>query len=205
MLYEGKNMKGQNMDLAPRRSGLKQATSEAHQALDEMIGGFVTSEDYARYLEGMARFRLPVEAWLATQTLPDGFDDWQPGLYAEELIADLGVFELDPPEDAPAFEPPPGDGLIGLLYVLEGSALGARLLAKRAEAIGFTETNGARHLFAQARNFSNWRAFSGRMENVCGYDERAAAAWADTAFDYARNAFESGLNAHRADRRPLQL
>jgi heme oxygenase len=193
------------MDLAPRRSDLKQATSQAHQALDDMIGSFESEEDYARYLCGMARFRLPVEAWLSARPLPEGFDDWQPGLYGDELIADLAVFGLAPPDDMPEFAPPAGDGLLGLLYVLEGSALGARLLAKRAEAIGFSETNGAQHLFAQARNFSNWRAFSARMENVCVYDKRAAAAWADTAFDYARNAFESALNAHRAYRRPLEL
>ncbi|KQW29179.1 heme oxygenase [Rhizobium sp. Root274] len=193
------------MDLSPRRSDLKQATSQAHQALDDLIGAFVTAEDYARYLEGMARFRLPVEAWLATQPLPTGFEEWQPGLYGEELIDDLHVLGLTPPDELAAFTPPPGDGLLGLLYVLEGSALGARLLAKRAEAIGFTETKGARHLFAQARNFSNWRAFSDRMENVCVYDDRAAAAWADTAFDYARNAFESVLNANRAYRRPVEL
>lgn len=193
------------MDHSPRRLDLKTQTAVAHQALDTMIGSFDTPASYARYLAGMARFRLPVEAWLAVQPLPDGFEDWQPGLYGEELLADLEHLGLDVPTDLPPFAPPSGAGLIGLLYVLEGSALGARLLAKRAEAIGFTETNGARHLFAQARNFSNWRAFSGRMENVCGYDERAAAAWADTAFDYARNAFESGLHADRADSRPLEL
>lgn len=193
------------MDLSPRRLGLKTSTAEAHQALDAMIGSFDTPASYARYLDGMARFRLPVEAWLAVQPLPDGFEDWQPGLYGEELLADLEDLGLDVPTDLPPFLLPAGDGLVGLLYVLEGSALGARLLAKRAETLGFTDERGARHLFAQARNFSNWRAFSGRMENVCGYDERAAAAWADTAFDYARNAFESGLNADRAYRRPVEL
>ncbi|PYB73230.1 heme oxygenase [Rhizobium wuzhouense] len=193
------------MDLSPRRLGLKTSTAEAHHALDTMIGSFDTPASYARYLDGMARFRLPVEAWLATQPLPPGFGDWQPGLYGEDLLADLQDLDIPLPTDLPPLELPDGDGLIGLLYVLEGSALGARLLAKRAEAIGFTEQRGARHLFAQARNFSSWRAFSARMENVCVYDERAASTWADTAFDYARNAFESAMNAHRLHRRLVQL
>ena len=201
----GSNSERHIMDLAPRRLGLKTRTADAHHALDTMIGSFDTPAAYTRYLDGMARFRLPVEAWLETQPLPAGFEDWRPGLYAEELLGDLGDLGIAVPPDLPPFILPEGDGLMGLLYVLEGAALGARLLAKRAEAIGFTETNGARHLFAQARNFSNWRAFSARMENVCVYDETAAAAWADTAFDYARNAFESGLNAHRAYRRPVEL
>ncbi|MDH4441317.1 MAG: biliverdin-producing heme oxygenase [Rhizobium sp.] len=193
------------MDLSPRRLGLKTRTADAHHALDTMIGGFDTAENYARYLDGMARFRLPVEAWLATQPLPAGFEDWHPGLYAEELLADLDDLGLAVPADLPPFVLPEGSGVIGLHYVLEGSALGARLLAKRAQALGFTDVRGARHLFAQARNFSNWRAFSDRMENVCVYDETAAAAWADTAFDYARNAFESSMNAHRLYRRPVEL
>ncbi len=189
------------MQLPPRRDALKQATASAHAALDEMVGGFATVADYRRYLQGIAAFRLPVEAWLSTNALPQAFDDWQPGLVHEELKADLS--DLDTPEpvvDRP-FSPPEGEGVVGLLYVLEGSSLGARLLAKRAEALGFSADFGARHLFSQARNFSNWRAFSDRMENVRGYDDRAAARWANTAFDYARDAFESAMNVDHACRR----
>lgn len=185
------------MDLPPRRNALKQATASAHEALDAMVGSFATVADYRRYLAGIAAFRLPVEAWLLSVSLPPAFSDWQPGYVRDELKADL--VDLGAPEPAPAeaFSPPEGDGVVGLLYVLEGSSLGARLLAKRAEALGFSAKYGARHLFSQAGNFSNWRAFSARMENVRGYDDRAAARWANTAFDYARNAFESALNADR--------
>ncbi len=190
------------MDLPPRRNALKEATSSAHAALDALVGGFATVADYRRYLAGIAAFRLPVEAWLSTNTLPPAFADWQPGLVRDELKADLADLETPEPETTLPFSPPEGEGVVGLLYVLEGSALGARLLAKRAEALGLSADFGARHLFSQARNFSNWRAFSDRMENVRGYDDRAAERWANTAFDYARNAFESALNADHAVRRP---
>ncbi len=188
------------MHLPPRRNALKEATASAHEALDTLVGSFATVADYRRYLAGMAAFRLPVEDWLSGTRLPAAFEDWQPGLVRDELKADLA--DLDAPEpvmDRP-FTPPEGEGVVGLLYVLEGSSLGARVLAKRAEAIGFSADFGARHIFSQARNFSNWRAFSDRMENVRGYDDRAAARWANTAFDYARNAFESALNADRTVR-----
>lgn len=190
------------MDLPPRRNALKDATSSAHAALDALVGGFATVGDYRRYLAGIAAFRLPVEAWLSNNALPPAFDDWEPGLVHDELKADLADLETPEPDIARPFAPPEGEGVVGLLYVLEGSSLGARLLAKRAEALGFSADFGARHLFSQARNFSNWRAFSERMENVCDYDDRAAARWANTAFDYARNAFESVLNADHAVRRP---
>ena len=194
------NRERQFMDLSPRRFGLKAGTAEAHHALDTMIGDFDTPAAYARYLIGMARFRLPVEAWLSKQPLPAGFEGWQPGIYGDELRADFEDIGAAVPSQTVAFTPPPGNGIIGLLYVLEGSALGARLLAKRAEGLGYSPERGARHLFAQARNFSNWRAFSMRMENVCVYDEQAAATWANTAFNFARNAFESAVNAHSAYR-----
>ena len=183
------------MDLPPRRLGLKTQTAAAHQALDALIGDFSTPQAYARYLHGMARFRLPVEAWLEDKSMPEELGEWRPGAYGTEIADDLADLGIDTPAQLEPFVPPPGNGLIGLLYVLEGSALGARVLAKRAENIGFSADFGARHLFHQARNFSSWRAFSDRMEKVWVYDEQAAVAWANTAFDYARNAFESTLDA----------
>ncbi|MFN3636004.1 MAG: biliverdin-producing heme oxygenase [Rhizobium rhizophilum] len=193
------------MDLPPRRSALKEATWSAHMALDALVGSFGTAADYRCYLAGIAAFRLPVEAWLSKNSLPPAFSDWQPGFVRDELKADLADLDTPEPPDGRPFSPPEGEGVVGLLYVLEGSSLGARLLAKRAEALGFSAEFGARHLFSQARNFSNWRAFSERMEIVRGYDARAAAHWANTAFDYARDAFESALNADHAVRRPDQL
>ncbi len=183
------------MDLPPRRSALKEATWSAHMALDALVGGFGTVADYRRYLAGIAAFRLPVETWLSRNALPQAFADWQPGFVRDELRADLADLDTPEPTVLRPFSPPEGEGVVGLLYVLEGSSLGARLLAKRAEALGFSDEFGARHLFSQARNFSNWRAFSERMENVRGYDASASAHWANTAFDYARDAFESALNA----------
>ncbi len=193
------------MDLPPRRTALKLETADAHAALDAMVGSFQTLDDYKRYLAGIAAFRLPVEAWLSQTSLPADLDGYQPHMVQSELEADLADLNAVEPKDQPAFQPPEGDGVVGLLYVLEGSSLGARLLAKRAEALGLSAEYGARHLFSQARNFSSWRAFSERMENVRGYDDRAAARWANTAFDYARSAFESALNAKYTIGRPDQL
>jgi len=193
------------MDLPPRRSALKAATADAHAALDALVGGFRTLNEYRHYLAGIAAFRLPVEAWLMKTGLPADMPGYEPHMVQDELRADLADLKTDPPADNRSFTPPEGAGIVGLLYVLEGSALGARLLAKRAEALGLSAEFGARHLFSQARNFSSWRALSEHMENVRVYDDQAAARWANTAFDYARSAFESVLNAECNDRRPHQL
>lgn len=180
------------MDNPTRRSVLKTQTAAAHQALDDMIGGFTDLDAYRRYLAGMARFRLPLEVWLRQQApLPSDLGDWQPEFYTADILADLEDLTVELPEAATPFAPPAGDGVIGLHYVLEGSALGARLLAKRSEKIGLSAERGARHIFRQAGNLSSWRTFSDRMERMWVYDDRAAAAWANYTFAYARNAFES--------------
>ncbi|SMC39828.1 biliverdin-producing heme oxygenase [Rhizobium sp. RU36D] len=180
------------MDNPSRRSVLKMQTAAAHQALDDMIGGFGDLEAYRHYLVGMARFRLPLESWLKQQDpVPAELGDWQPEYYGDDILADLDDLAISPPDAAKPFAPPAGEGLIGLLYVLEGSALGARLLAKRSENIGLSASHGARHIFRQAGNLSSWRTFSDRMERMCVYDDRASSAWANFTFAYARNAFES--------------
>ncbi len=150
------------MDLPPRRNALKEATSSAHAALDALVGGFATVGDYRRYLAGIAAFRLPVEAWLSNNALPPAFADWEPGLVRDELKADLADLETPEPGIARPFAPPEGEGVVGLLYVLEGSTLGARLLAKRAETLGFSADFGARHLFLQAGTFQT----GGRSRSV---------------------------------------
>ena len=56
-----------------------------------------------------------------------------------------------------------GDALYGVLYVLEGSALGSRVLFERAQALGLSATHGARHL-AQASAIDSWRNFLTHLE-----------------------------------------
>jgi heme oxygenase (biliverdin-IX-beta and delta-forming) len=126
------------MELPPRRTALKEATAEAHAALDAMVGHFQTLDDYKLYLTGIASFRLPVEAWLSQTRLPADLDGYAPHMVQPELEADLADLQAPEPKNQQAFRPPEGEGVVGLLYVLEGSSLGARLLAKRAEALGLS-------------------------------------------------------------------
>jgi heme oxygenase len=49
--------------------------------------------------------------------------------------------------------------LLGLLYVLEGSSLGARILVRMVSALGLSEDLGARHLYAQSSSGGAWSSF----------------------------------------------
>ncbi|MDQ0457142.1 biliverdin-producing heme oxygenase [Rhizobium paknamense] len=182
------------MTIAPMRQFLRNETSEAHSALDRLVGPFSCLEDYQAYLEGSARFRLPLEAALAASPLPEALGQWRPGLIGPDIAGDLADLHMPPPlADADAPSPERLEDWLGVLYVLEGSSLGARLLAKRAAALGLSEAYGARHLFSQSGNFSNWHAFLNILEGVRTVDRKAVSDWAVRTFNFAYSAYESSM------------
>lgn len=78
---------------------------------------------------------------------------------------------------------------MGVHYVLEGSALGARVLCKQVEALGLHRAYGARHLWAQAETLEGWRSFLDLLTRHDG-DEDALFAGANAAFNAAAGAME---------------
>ena len=75
--------------------------------------------------------------------------------------------------------------LIGVSYVLEGSALGARILVKQAAVLGYDEARGARHLWKQAAGLENWRRFIAFIADITGIDRARVAQAADASFAQA--------------------
>lgn len=143
-----------------RRSRLRVLTSHTHASLDDLIGQFGSIADYERYLVGIHGFRIPVEEQLATVHWPEVFGHWRPQLIGQALRADMADLGLTP-SFYPASHGPPRnmESLLGQLYVLEGSSLGARILYGRAREIGLGEDCGARHLAMQSGASDNWRKF----------------------------------------------
>jgi heme oxygenase len=80
----------------------------------------------------------------------------------------------------------------GVLYVLEGSALGAHVLAKRAAAIGMTPCFGARHLAHQISQPHAWMAFIDLLTQIpmTPSDEELCVAAALVTFERYQRAFE---------------
>jgi heme oxygenase len=184
---DGRNL----MQFGSRRGDLRELTASAHALLDATVGPLDTRAAYRRYLLGLDGFRGAAERWLARALLPDAFADWQPTRIADHLAADLGdlgvaarpgaAFDLDQTPSAAA----------GVAYVLEGSALGGRIIERQALSLGFDARNGARHLAAQGATPVNWRGFLDRLERAEPFDLTAAVAAATTAFRAATDAFES--------------
>ena len=161
------------MMLSDRRSRLRSATENAHRRLDEVVndaGYFLDRPSYAAYLQATLRARQPLEFELSECRAEQLFDLWPdraiaPALYPDiqDVIRAAELTESNIIVLGQAFSPAEA---IGTLYVLEGSALGARHLAPRAHAIGMSATFGARHLAQQNAIPKTWSAFLRVLEAV---------------------------------------
>ncbi|SIR00692.1 heme oxygenase [Rhizobium sp. RU20A] len=173
-----------------RRFDLRERTRNAHDTVDRLVGVWKTRADYVDYLRSIHLFRSRYEAALDAIVLPACFRDWSTGQAVPEAtrdLADLGVRRL-PPVDKAVIDTDISS-LLGTLYVLEGSGLGARLLCQRALALGLTADSGARHLFLLAGRVDAWRAFGAILENAPIYDAGRAVRAAERAFGDAAEAF----------------
>ncbi|OQP83817.1 hypothetical protein BTR14_21565 [Rhizobium rhizosphaerae] len=183
-----------------RRFLLRERTAEAHEALDRMIGPFDSLDAYKRYLVGIGAFRAPIEARLRQALWPAALETFplqEFSLLIQHDQEDLGIVPPAFPADAGAAS----DGrehsaatLLGTLYVLEGSALGARLLYQRAQALGLSESRGARHLAAQAMRSDRWSRFLHTLEAADAIEIDEVALASRAAFAEAREAFRQALH-----------
>ncbi|SFV28966.1 heme oxygenase [Devosia crocina] len=149
------------MAQASLRSALRAETSDLHDQLDQQVGEFASEEGYADYVVNTHRFRSTIEPRLPSSVL------WQvtpltPAL--GEDLRDLG--RLPDVQAAPPFDFSDENGAIGAFYVLEGSGVGARILLKRARALGMSENHGARHLTLQAGDTARWPQFLAILEKT---------------------------------------
>ena len=162
----------------PLMAALKAATARSHEDLegtidlDAVVRGGLGS--YRRLLACFLGSFEPLERSIAPLSWPKvGFDP-EAGRRSGLLRDDLGSLGLSVAEIAASprwREPLAIDGLdrgIGLLYVLEGSALGGRVVLRRlGPALGVDETRGATFFAGPAwpaAPVERWRAFGRAAE-----------------------------------------
>jgi heme oxygenase (biliverdin-IX-beta and delta-forming) len=167
---------------APRRFALRARTTAAHAALDATVGPLADAAAYGRYLRGLHAFRAPAERALARAA-------WTPAPLAGLIAADMADLGVAPAAEVAVTAPAGASGALGLAYVLEGSALGARILHRQARALGLDGTRGARHLAAQTADLAGWHGFLGVLEAAEPFDLETAAGAARSAFAAAERAF----------------
>lgn len=153
---------------APRRVRLRAATDSLHRRIDEKVGraGFLkTIEGYRDYLLRTYAARAAVEAALDPNAAERLYPDWPERRIAEALECDLDDMGV---KERPVIRPMRGalgeGGILGALYVLEGSTIGARWIAREVEKLGVVADNGGRHLSVQAANPRAFRLFIDILE-----------------------------------------
>jgi heme oxygenase len=168
------------------RTLLRDATSADHARLDARLGEFDLHSQvgYRRFLEINAAALLPLEAALVAGGVKRLLPDWDERARTAAIRADLAAMD----GAASPLHQPVLNGrfaLLGTLYVLEGSRLGAAYLLKQvrqaadpaiAEATGFLAHGAGRKL---------WPSFLAVLESHAGdlTDEDDIVGPARGAFD----------------------
>ena len=161
------------------RTHLRAATMAAHDLLDHAMqaaSGWQTRADYARFLALQHAARAPMEAWLADHAPADLVPPPQTPLIARDLAA-LGA---PLPASAAPFALPatPGDAL-GAAWVLAGSALGNKAIAKQVARIGGRAWPAA--FLGDAAMLAFWQSLRARIESPAAPAEAAGATRAAEA------------------------
>jgi heme oxygenase len=186
-------MKEDRLAASERRFDLRERTRSVHERLDTAVGSFKTVEQYRCYLIALRRFRAAMDGELKRIVWPTGWT-FRPTALAAALDKDADDMSLAPSERITLrLDLSENSALLGALYVLEGSALGARILRQRAAALGLDENFGARHLAVMSKDIAQWQSFLLLLDEAVDFDAERAAASANAVFALAVRCFESDV------------
>jgi heme oxygenase len=192
------------------QAALRAATAAAHQRLEDVMAldtERLTRARYAAALQVMHAMRAGWDPGLAA------LFGHPPGPHVEWLeqdLAALGVNSLAPMA-MPAMDPTEG---WGMRYVLEGSALGGRVLLRRAERMGLRPDAGARYFAGEgAETGARWKRFLQALNHAARPEavplivqgaRRSFEALAEAASArFASAGFHEGLDARQDLATPL--
>lgn len=155
---------------APNRARrLKAASAQAHERVDNGVmqaAPFASPDAYAAFLRFQYRLHRQVEPLYAAPALQPLLPDLAERSRLEALEADFADLGLARP-DAPLGPELALPEALGWLYVVEGSNMGAAILAKEATKIGYSSEHGARHLAGHPEGRAlHWRRFTAALDAV---------------------------------------
>lgn len=176
-MARGKHQPQPDEDL---RSHLRAATMAAHDLLDHAMqaaSGWQNREDYAHFLELQHAARAPLEDWLEHHAPAD----LQPPRQTPLIARDLERLDKPAPRPAPLFTlGRTGAGhALGAAWVLAGSALGNRSIAKQVSRIGGGDWPTA--FLGDDAMLGFWQALRERIEQHAAPDVADGATRAATA------------------------
>lgn len=187
---------------ADLRSHLRAATMAAHDLLDHAMqaaSGWQARSDYGRFLALQYAARAPLEAWLDDHAPHDLSPPAQTPLLARDLTA-LGMAL---PAACPPFDPGqtratlPAGAALGTAWVLAGSALGNRGIARQVARIGGGQWPDA--FLEDGAMMAFWQGLRARIERPAAAAEaEGATRAAEAVFAHFLAATDSGQQPHPA-------
>lgn len=172
------------------RQALRTATAGDHARVDRAFGAFDLSrrDGYVRFLLAQAEAFLPVEAAIDAAHPRDAIPDWPARRRAAALLTDLDALGIAQPACPPCPSFRNREEILGAIYVLEGSRLGGKLLARSVPA---DLPSG----FLGAGDAAMWRNLIGILDKLLICEEQRAAAIATARHVFAL--FEAGARRHQ--------
>lgn len=162
------------------RAWLRLQTADAHAAVDSLFARFdaAAAPEYGAMLAAHAAALLPIEAWLDRHA-PAVLADWPERRRGSALRADLAALDTALPAEE-EFEASPSPATIaGILYVLEGSRFGGRLIARGLPA-------ALPRQYLDPAVAPSWPAFLAWLEERLTEEEARAEAAAAAAIIFGR-------------------
>lgn len=119
----------------PAHRALRDGTAAAHERLDALFGGFNLADagSYRHFLLAHAEALVPLEEALDAGGADRVIADWPARRRGELLRADLAALGAAMPPAGAIPAPADDAAAAGMIYVLEGSRLGGRFLARQVE------------------------------------------------------------------------
>lgn len=155
------------MDTPPesRCKRLSAITDDQHEKLHVLVAKhapFSSLSSYRRWLHVQYRFQHGIASLYEWPALSESLPGLPERCRLAAVEADLHDLGCTTPEIGLAPEQPrQKPEAWGWLFVAEGSNLGAAILLKRAQALGLSESHGARHLAgAPEGRARHWRSFT---------------------------------------------
>ncbi len=167
------------------RHALRRETAKLHTELDAMLSraNFDDRESYALFLARQAAPLFALEEAIDASDLPTSIPDWPLRRRTEAISDDLArLGSVSPsPSRAPEMS---DDALMGALYVLEGSRLGAKFLVKQARASSDPVVRDATAYLGHGDGQSFWPSFLAVLakREDAGLDHAALIDGANRAF-----------------------
>lgn len=176
---------------APRRALLRAATTPVHRELDGYAQALDLASlgDYGRFLVANAAPLFALELALERAHVERVLPDWSKRSRRQALTADLHALALAAtPMQSPAIDDVSEQ--LGVLYVLEGSRVGARSILKAVCSSTDPRVRGAMR-FLGASDLALWSQFLQVLESVDRVDTDAMVRAANRAFALFNDSFRS--------------